>query len=327
MATGTHAARGELALLGALSIAFATLTLREASPHDAFEVISRLFWRSASARPPILLVVILVGWAGVVHCGQVAGLRLSRALGEGVLSPRIILRSALGLLDVILLCRLVPFVAQVVFNTEHFGRWCLFFDIIAYMACILLLAAPPSACCGSDEAGYSSERCKAHQRYDHGWLLQTAHGRASLLRTLIESLCAPFAPVTFWHVIVADYATSMAKALGAISASIEATCGHLTMKWVVSFLILSCFRPSRGRRGVPERQRSRRWRLHETAPPRRRRRDPTRVYVVIRTPSTRCHIGPRRATTMLRAGRPRRRHRDASRQFQVTLPRSFRSDP
>ena len=219
MATGTQAARGELALLGALSIAFATLTLREASPHDAFEVISRLFWRSASARPPILLVVILVGWAGVVHCGQVAGLRLSRALGEGVLSPRIILRSALGLLDVILLCRLVPFVAQVVFETEHFGRWCLFFDLVAYAACILLLAAPPSACCGSDEAGYSSERCKAHQRYDHGWLLQTAHGRSSLLRTLIESLCAPFAPVTFWHVIVADYATSMAKALGAISAS------------------------------------------------------------------------------------------------------------
>ena len=236
MATGTHAARGELALLGALSIAFATLTLREASPHDAFEVISRLFWRSASARPPILLVVILVGWAGVVHCGQVAGLRLSRALGEGVLSPRIILRSALGLLDVILLCRLVPFVAQVVFETEHFGRWCLFFDLVAYAACILLLAAPPSACCGSDEAGYSSERCKAHQRYDHGWLLQTAHGRSSLLRTLIESLCAPFAPVTFWHVIVADYATSMAKALGDVHvtgcvawyAGISPAYSHLT---------------------------------------------------------------------------------------------------
>ena len=30
--------------------------------------------------------------------------------------------------------------------------------------------------------------------------------------------------------------------------------------------------------------------------------DPTRVYVVIRTPSTRCHIGPSRATAMLRAG-------------------------
>ena len=36
--------------------------------------------------------------------------------------------------------------------------------------------------------------------------------------------------------------------------------------------VLSCFGPRRGRRGVSERQRSRRWRLHETAPPRRRRR-------------------------------------------------------
>jgi len=36
--------------------------------------------------------------------------------------------------------------------------------------------------------------------------------RASLVRTLVESIIAPFAPVTFWHVIVADYLTSMAKA-------------------------------------------------------------------------------------------------------------------
>ena len=80
---------------------------------------------------------------------------------------------------------------------------------------------------------------------------------------------------------------------------------HLTMPWVVSCSSLRPFGPRRGRRGVSERQRSRRWRLHETAPPRRRRRDPTRVYVVIRTPSTRCHIGPSRATAMLRAGRLR----------------------
>ena len=51
------------------------------------------------------------------------------------------------------------------------------------------------------------------------------------------------------------------------------------MTWVVSFSSLSCFGPRRGRRGVSERPQSRRWRLHETAPPRRRPRDPTRVYV------------------------------------------------
>ena len=47
----------------------------------------------------------------------------------------------------------------------------------------------------------------------------------------------------------------------------------------------------------PSRRVTRRWRLHETAPARRHRRDPTRGYVVIRTPSTRYRI-----TSMLRAG-------------------------
>jgi len=93
--------------------------------------------------------------------------------------------------------------------------------------------------------------------------------------------------------------------------AIDATRVYQARSLVVSFSILSCFGPRRGRRCVSERQRSRRWRLYETAPPRRHRRDPTRVYVVIRTPSTRCLIGPSRATAMLHAGalRARRRRR------------------
>ena len=47
---------------------------------------------------------------------------------------------------------------------------------------------------------------------------------------------------------------------------------------------------------------SRRFHASMASPPRRHRRDPTRVYVVIRTPSTRCHIGPLPVNTMLRAG-------------------------
>ena len=54
------------------------------------------------------------------------------------------------------------------------------------------------------------------------------------------------------------------------------------MLWVVSFLLKGPFGP---RRGV-----SRRWRRHGTAPPRRHRRDRTRVY------------GPLPVNTMLRAG-------------------------
>ena len=83
------------------------------------------------------------------------------------------------------------------------------------------------------------------------------------------------------------------------------TRGHRTMTWVVSFSSLSRFGPRRGRRGVSERPQSRRWRLHETAPPRRRPRDPTRVYVVIRTPSARRPIAAetaRRATVSTIAG-------------------------
>ena len=45
-----------------------------------------------------------------------------------------------------------------------------------------------------------------------------------------------------------------------------------TRPWVVLLLILSLFGPRRGRRGVSERPRSRRWRLHET-PPRLLRHD------------------------------------------------------
>ena len=95
----------------------------------------------------------------------------------------------------------------------------------------------------------------------------------------------------------------MAHFHGAISAS--ATRGHRTMTWVVSFSSLSRFGPRRGRRGVSERPQSRRWRLHETAPPRRRPRDPTGVYVVIRTPSARRPIAAetaRRATVSTIAG-------------------------
>ena len=44
--------------------------------------------------------------------------------------------------------------------------------------------------------------------------------RFSLIRTLRESVIAPFAPVNFWHVIVADYLTSLAKALADLQESV-----------------------------------------------------------------------------------------------------------
>ena len=59
------------------------------------------------------------------------------------------------------------------------------------------------------------------------------------------------------------------------------------MLGVVFLSNLGPFGPRRDRRGVSEGPRSRRWRRHGTAAPPRRRCDPTRVYVVIRTPSDR----------------------------------------
>ena len=48
--------------------------------------------------------------------------------------------------------------------------------------------------------------------------------------------------------------------------AVDATRLHERRRWVVSSSILSCFGPCRGRRGVSEGPRSRRWRRHETAP-------------------------------------------------------------
>ena len=71
------------------------------------------------------------------------------------------------------------------------------------------------------------------------------------------------------------------RARGVLSPSyaVDATRGHLTMPWVVSFSILSCFGPRRGRRGVSEGPRSRRWRQRDVTPPRRRLHAHQRVYV------------------------------------------------
>ena len=79
---------------------------------------------------------------------------------------------------------------------------------------------------------------------------------------------------------------------GAISTRV-----HRTMPWMVSCSSLRPFGPRRGRRGVSERQRSRRWRLHETG-----RRD---AIVVIPRESTWSSGRRRRDATSDRVERPR----------------------
>ena len=63
------------------------------------------------------------------------------------------------------------------------------------------------------------------------------------------------------EVVVEDYDLTGNDFMGRTSIhAFDAPRGHLTIHEVVSFSSLSCFGPRRGRRGVSERARSRRWR-------------------------------------------------------------------
>ena len=88
------------------------------------------------------------------------------------------------------------------------------------------------------------------------------------------------APCMYMHDdLVGRSVTQRGKALQCGSYAIDARRLHQTRPRVVSFLILRRF--GHHRRGASERERagSRRWRLDETASPRRRRRDHTRVNI------------------------------------------------
>ena len=85
-----------------------------------------------------------------------------------------------------------------------------------------------------------------------------------------------------WAIILKNRAherLGRAKTTGAIGEVEDGRGGACAASHDDSGPSLSRFGPRRGRRGVSE-------------GPRRRRRDPTRVYVVVATPSSRCHVGP-----------------------------------
>ena len=84
--------------------------------------------------------------------------------------------------------------------------------------------------------------------------------------------------INFWFWFVKFTPLFISASLGCLHA-VDATRVHQTRSWVVFLSILSRFGPRRGhRRGASERERarSRRWRLDETASPRRRRHDHAR---------------------------------------------------
>ena len=200
----------ENVVLFGLVTLFVTMGVRVSNPGH---LVAEIFYHTATTRPPMLLVATVMGWAGVMRCAE--GLPVSKAIGS-TLKPAVTLRGAVVLLDGILICRLFPILWNFFFQdaAEHHDAWAtLVGDIGAYVCCLVALMVPPSRFFSS-AAAFDAQRSSAHAKYGHGLASETSHARASLTAALWETLLAPFAPVTFWHVIVADYATSLAKGLG-----------------------------------------------------------------------------------------------------------------
>ena len=152
--------------------------------HTTWKLLSKLAWKNATVRPPLLIIAMVAGWGWVVSVCEKAGLDLERVLSGQPQAPRDTYHAALVLLAVLLTMRLMHLVAS-----EQAGvvwRPWLTSNVLLHVVFLVLTVLP----------------CNVF----------FANSRFSLLRVLWESFIAPFAPVTFWHVIVADYMTSLAKA-------------------------------------------------------------------------------------------------------------------
>ena len=150
---------------------------------SAWKMASKILWTNASTRPPLLLVLAVAGWAWVVQVCNSCGMKIELVLGGPTQPISATYHAALTLLCIVLCARLAYFVAS-----EHEGlHWRPWLTCnVGLLSLVLALGAMP---------------CRAFH----------ATSRFALLRALYDSVIAPCAPVTFWHVIVADYLTSLAK--------------------------------------------------------------------------------------------------------------------
>ena len=157
----------------------------------AWTLLSKIAFKNATVRPPLLIVLVVGGWGWVVSVCHGARLELEQVLGGAAQPPESTYHAAAILLCVLLAAHLVHFLAS-----ESPGvTWRPWLVVNCTLnAAFLLLGALPC----------------------HSFF---AESRLSLRRALWDSVVAPFAPVTFWHVIVADYLTSLAKAFSDLQVS------------------------------------------------------------------------------------------------------------
>lgn len=175
-------------LFGTLIVVYTS----ELHDNTAWNILSKICWKNATVRPPVLLVLIVAGWGWVVSMCRMASLNLDLVLGGKLQPPETTYHAALVLTCILLASHLVHLAA----SELHGVTWrpwlrCNLFLHGAFLA----LGVLPM------QAFYPASRF-------------------SLLRALIESVFAPFAPVTFWHVIVADYLTSLAKAFSDLQLTV-----------------------------------------------------------------------------------------------------------
>lgn len=146
-------------------------------------VLGKLCWKNATVRPPMLLALMVAGWGWVVKVCERARLDLERVLGGTCQRPAATYHAALIILAVVLASRVAHFVASETGGLTWRPWLCC--NLALHLALLALGLLP------------------------YGFFDRS---RLSLLRATLESMLAPLTPVTFWHVIVADYMTSLAKA-------------------------------------------------------------------------------------------------------------------
>ena len=151
-----------------------------------YDLAAKLLWKNATVRPPVMLFFVVAGWAWVVRLCRSRGMNLDVVLTGKVQPAAATQDAALKLLCMLLLSHLVHLVASET-GVLTWRPW--FTCNVCLLLCVLALGAMPL-------------RAFHHE------------ARLSLLRALYESVTAPLGPVTFWHVIVADYLTSLAKTFG-----------------------------------------------------------------------------------------------------------------
>lgn len=175
----------EVVLLGVLVKVYALVYVFSRVHHyTLWKFFAKLLWKNAATRPPVLIVLILLGWSWVVRTCNGKGIELELVLGGPTKPPAMAISCALVLVNIFLSIHLVHLLSSEVPGLT-WRPW-LLTNALLHVAYVLVIATP------------------------HRWL--HADARGSLLRTAWDSFRAPFCPVTFWHVLVTDYATSLAKA-------------------------------------------------------------------------------------------------------------------